>query len=138
MNFRINIFRPMPRAVGQRHSTTTRRSAVLVAVSVAVLGAGTCGGHLPAPTAADASRAQSTWRDTTVAKLERGRHLYAERCSACHALYEPVRFPAERWPSLVSRMSVRARLQSADGEAVTRYLVVMARGQKETQTNNVE
>jgi hypothetical protein len=116
----------------------TRRSAVLVALGAAFLEAGACGGHLPAPTATDASREQSAWKDTTLAKLERGRHLYAERCSACHALYEPARFSADRWPSLVSRMSSRARLQSADGDAVTRYLVAMARGQKEMQTNNAE
>jgi mono/diheme cytochrome c family protein len=114
-------------------------AAVLAA---GVLGACACGGRLPAPTAADAARAQSTWKDTTVAELELGRHLYAERCSACHALYEPVRFSAARWPSLVSRMSARARLVSADGEAVTRYLVVMARAQSgaggEARRNDVE
>lgn len=85
-----------------------------------------CGGRLPAPTTADATRAQRTWKDTTVAELELGRHIYAERCSACHTLFAPVRFPAQRWPSLVSRMSERARLLSADGQAVTRYLMVMA------------
>ena len=108
-------------------------------MAVFAVGAVACGGRLPAPTAADAARACDTWRGTTLADLELGRHLYAERCSACHALYEPGRFPALRWPALVSRMSARARLPAADGEAVTRYLVVMARAHDEKgPTSHVE
>ena len=125
MIFRINILPAMAEAPGKARARRASTRGALIALAASAVLAG-CGGRLPAPTTADATRAQETWKDATVAELEHGRHLYVERCSACHALYEPVRFPASRWPSLVDRMSARARLVSTDGQAVTRYLVVMA------------
>jgi Dihaem cytochrome c len=120
--FRLNMFASMARP------QTALRASLAIALASAAL-AGGCGAGLPAATDADAARARRTWSDVSVSELELGRHLYATRCSVCHALYQPIRFPAARWRSLVSAMSERARLWPADGEAVTRYLMVKAEGQ---------
>ncbi len=37
--------------------------------------------------------------------LAHGRELYVERCSGCHKLVRPARYPAERWPELVADMA---------------------------------
>jgi mono/diheme cytochrome c family protein len=123
--FRLNILASM---LGQPTALRALKRTALAGLFLGLGLGGGCGGRLPAPTAADATRARQTWSDVTVTELELGRHVYATRCSACHALYEPARFPASRWPSLVRAMSDRARLWASDGEAVTRYLVIMADG----------
>jgi len=80
----------------------------------------------PEPTNADVAAVRARWPDTDRALLSRGRTLYLDRCSACHALYAPADRSADAWPDLVARMSARAALAPDAREAVTRYLVAAA------------
>jgi cytochrome c1 len=93
------------------------------ALAAALLGAG-CAGQLPPPTAADALRASAQWPGTSVDELARGRKLYIEHCSGCHALYRPTDRPAEVWPKVVREMTVRSKLTDDKASEITRYLVV--------------
>jgi mono/diheme cytochrome c family protein len=83
-----------------------------------------CAGQLPPPTAADALRAEGQFPGTTVEDLARGRQLYVEHCSGCHALVRPQEKPPEAWPKLVNEMTKRSRLSPDKARDVTRYLVI--------------
>jgi hypothetical protein len=83
-----------------------------------------CAGQLPPPTEADALRAATQFPGTTVGDLSRGRKLYVERCSACHALVRPEQKSPQEWPKLVQEMDERAKLGAQVSAEITRYLVV--------------
>jgi hypothetical protein len=100
-----------------------RRLVTLLPLAVALAG---CAGQLPLPVAADAARASVRWPGTTVANLQRGRELYVNRCSGCHALYRPQTFPADKWRGIVVEMTDRSKLAPDDAETVIRYLTAAA------------
>jgi cytochrome c5 len=81
---------------------------------------------LPAVTPADADRAQQRWPEMTAAQLDRGRTLYAARCSNCHQPVQPSDVPAPEWPGHVDEMRERAHLDDGEATLVKRYLITMA------------
>jgi hypothetical protein len=83
-----------------------------------------CAGQLPPPSEADALRASARYPGTTVADLARGRKMYVERCSGCHALVRPDRKGPDEWPKLVAEMTDRAKLNEDVAQEILRYLVV--------------
>jgi mono/diheme cytochrome c family protein len=85
-----------------------------------------CAGQLPPPTEADAIRGSARYPGTTVSDLARGRQLYIEHCSGCHALVRPAAKKPDDWPKLVSEMTVRAKLSDSTAQEILRYLVVAA------------
>jgi mono/diheme cytochrome c family protein len=64
-----------------------------------------------------------------VAVLERGRTIYATRCTECHVARPVTRFSAGEWPAQVARMAPRAKLSSEDRFAVESYLVAASSSQ---------
>jgi hypothetical protein len=86
--------------------------------------AGACAGQLPPPSEADALRASARYPGTTVADLARGRTLYVEHCSGCHALVRPAIKQPDDWPKLVAEMTDRAKLDERTAQEILRYLVV--------------
>jgi mono/diheme cytochrome c family protein len=101
-------------------------SRCFVPAMVAALAAVGCAGQLRAPTPVEATIASSHWPGTTVADLERGRGLYLERCSSCHAVYRPEAYPAEKWQGFVEEMVDRAKLAPPQARDVIRYLAAAA------------
>jgi mono/diheme cytochrome c family protein len=101
-----------------------RRAALVIVLGAALLG---CAPGLPQPEPADARAAQTAFPGTTEADLERGRTAYVRRCAACHRLHRPGELPAARWPTMVDKMTARAKLSRTDAADITRYLVVMSR-----------
>jgi mono/diheme cytochrome c family protein len=93
----------------------------LAAVSLLLLAG--CAGQLPPPTDADALRASARYPGTTVADLARGRQMYVEHCSGCHALVRPDRKGPDEWPKLVAEMTDRAKLSDDIAQEILRYLV---------------
>jgi cytochrome c5 len=81
---------------------------------------------LPRATPADAERAQRRWPEATTADLDRGRSLYAARCSNCHQPVAPGSVAPVDWPTHVSEMKERASLNDAEATLVIRYLITMA------------
>lgn len=86
-----------------------------------------CASTLPRPTDDQAVVAARRWPGTTRADLERGREVYVDRCSGCHALFQPQRFPASKWQRMVGEMSKRAKLEGRDRDVILRYLVSFAK-----------
>jgi hypothetical protein len=83
-----------------------------------------CAGQLPPPTEADALRASSRYPGITVQDLSRGRRMYVEHCSGCHALVRPQIKGPDEWPKLVAEMTERAKLNESTAQEILRYLVV--------------
>jgi cytochrome c5 len=106
---------------------STRRLAALLASAAALAG---CAAALPHATLQDAVSASARWPGTGVRDLERGRMLYARRCSGCHTLYLPRSHAAEDWPTWVEAMTERSRLTRDEAEDVTRLLVTLAGGDR--------
>ena len=57
--------------------------------------------------------------------LEAGRRVFLNRCIACHALPEIARYDSTRIPRIVGWMSHRARLSSAEQDALVKYLLAV-------------
>lgn len=68
------------------------------------------------PTVAD------TTANATLEELQQGRALYIDHCAACHSLYSPDDFSVSQWPQVLSSMSPRAGLSSANTLLVKKYL----------------
>jgi hypothetical protein len=98
----------------------------LLALSSLLLATGGCASRLPPPTEADALRASVRWPGTTVATLARGRSLYIDHCSSCHALHRPTELPPSAWPRIVQEMEQRSKLDADTAATLIRYLVVAA------------
>ena len=103
-----------------------RRPVLLVPLAVAALVVA-CAGTLPRPTENNVEKVATRWPGTTRADLERGRDLYMNRCSSCHALIPPGRYPESKWHDMLGEMAPRAKLGSEDRDVVYRYLVSFAR-----------
>jgi cytochrome c5 len=86
---------------------------------------------MPAASAADLASARQRaperfGGDLTLADLETGRELYAERCSSCHQLQLPSAHSAAQWDDFVAQMGPRAALSTAEERAVLLYLQALA------------
>jgi mono/diheme cytochrome c family protein len=98
--------------------------AATALLTAAAVGAGCAA--IPHATPEDAARAAALWSDATQASLEAGRSRYVARCSSCHSLRRPARYPAVRWERYLDKMGDRAKLTPDDHAAILRYLVTMA------------
>lgn len=56
------------------------------------------------------------------AQLDFGRHVYATRCSKCHALPVPSHYDAVAWRNLMNDMAPQAGLKPAERAAVDAYV----------------
>lgn len=61
--------------------------------------------------------------EATLAELERGRHLYARRCSSCHNLYHPDRFTDADWRRSIDSMQTRAGIQTDEKSLILKYIL---------------
>lgn len=82
--------------------------------------------RMPPVTAADATRASSTWPEITLAELDRGRDLYIARCSTCHLPVEPTKIAPAAWPGHIAEMKDRAHLTGDEAQRIERYVVTIA------------
>ena len=64
----------------------------------------------------------ATSRDVDLATLQRGRRLYAQRCSECHVLPPVWRYSADEWPRIVDSMAHRAALKPPEADAILAYI----------------
>lgn len=109
------------------NNATDIRHAFGLGAAALLLGLlGACASAVPAPTEAQATRAQSRYPGVTVDGLTKGRALFVARCSTCHSLPVPASRPAAAWPSEVSRMAAHARLDEAERALVEAYVVSVA------------
>jgi mono/diheme cytochrome c family protein len=93
-----------------------------ITLTLAAIAAIGCAAALPQPTALDAERIADRYPHATVADLERGRSLYSKRCSSCHELFEPARYPGSRWQKELVQMRDRAGLKGDEERLILQYL----------------
>jgi len=59
-------------------------------------------------------------------ETEGGRELYAGKCHGCHRLYAPSRVAPEKWPALMEKMAVKAKLTPDEESRILAYLLAAA------------
>ncbi len=60
-----------------------------------------------------------------LATLREGRSLFVSRCIECHTLPMASRFTESDWPCIVHEMGERAKLKSAESDAVLAYIIAV-------------
>ena len=58
---------------------------------------------------------------------DRARELYANKCTACHRLHRPSEYSKEKWPAILDRMAVKAKLAPEEDDELRQYLLSRAR-----------
>ncbi len=91
-----------------------------------VLLVASCAGQVPHATPQQTERAALQWPGVTLVSLEQGRMLYIQKCSGCHNLRTPAKYSSQRWPTLMEKMSKRAKLTEDQKQAILRYVVSVA------------
>jgi len=61
-------------------------------------------------------------------ETEEGRTLYAGKCHGCHRLYAPTRVTPEKWPALMDKMAVKAKLSPDEERRILEYVLAAAPG----------
>ena len=56
-------------------------------------------------------------------ETEGGRALYAGKCHGCHRLYAPARVTPEKWPALMEKMAVKAKLSAEEESRILAYVL---------------
>ncbi|MFT4061233.1 MAG: cytochrome c [Edaphocola sp.] len=74
-----------------------------------------------ATTAVQTKAAAST--KFSAAQLEQGHALYSSNCVRCHKYKEPSDFTASEWTEILKSMIPKARLNEADAQLVTAYVM---------------
>ena len=52
----------------------------------------------------------------------RARELYANKCTSCHRLHRPSEYTRQRWPTILERMAVKAKLTPEEARHLRDYL----------------
>ena len=86
--------------------------ALGIAAAAALLAALACASSAPPPEGSP--------------ETETGRTLYGAKCHGCHRLYPPNRVAPEKWPALMEKMAVKAKLTPEEQQAILAYLLSAA------------
>jgi len=90
-------------------------------VILALICAG-CSPNVFKPTIADVDSGKIHYTDLTLAQLDQGFNLYANKCGACHTLYKPKNISKERWAQVLPDMKTEAKLSDSEYDLICRYL----------------
>jgi mono/diheme cytochrome c family protein len=82
-----------------------------------------CSASLLLPTISDVTVAKKYWSDADSLSLRQGYYLYVNKCGACHTLYNPAKFPEEKWKKEVPLMMPRAKINEQQVELILRYIL---------------
>lgn len=100
----------------------------ILAVAAAALALAGCmpkTGAAPGPLAESTMEiAKARYADATADDLEKGRQLFLKDCNQCHGYPDLVAFPEAKWPAAAKRMAGKAGMKDADGELLTRFVMV--------------
>ena len=88
-------------------SRTTKRRAAAGCLAAGLFTLGACATTLPP--APDPS-------------LEPGRALYAAKCQGCHRLRPPSKIDPVKWPSILEKMAVKAKLSPEQKAQIDAYV----------------
>lgn len=63
------------------------------------------------------------------ASLERGRRVYLENCTRCHAPEAIREYTAGRWPGIIADMAERSHLSASQNHDVLAYVLAASQAQ---------
>jgi len=93
-------------------SARTRNAAVLFAmvtiVTCAISGCATTLDPAPEPS------------------LEQGRSLYAGKCQGCHRIRPPSKINPQKWPTILDKMAIKAKLTPDEKSQIDAYVSSVA------------
>ncbi len=84
-----------------------------------------CATPLLVPQDLDVARNLALGRPAELSKLQEGHKLYINKCGTCHYLYRPHQFTLEKWEKLMPDMKVEAKLNDAENQLITDYILAM-------------
>ncbi len=59
----------------------------------------------------------------SLAELQKGRNLYITNCASCHQLYEPNKYNATEWVTIVDEMQPKAKITDEQKKLIYDYLI---------------
>ena len=71
----------------------------------------------------DMKKLETEYPETNLSKLEDGRKIFVQHCSACHYLPLPYHHERSHWPKILEFMGKKAKLTDNEREMVLNYLV---------------
>ena len=96
-----------------------RNICLFVSVSLFV----SCTAGLLAPTKTDESIAKQKWSDANMDQLQKGYHLYVNKCAGCHYLHDPKEYSEQKWKTEIPEMGKRAYLSDLETDLVLRFIL---------------
>jgi hypothetical protein len=75
------------------------------------------------PGAAEVAAIQAQFAGTTQAELLEGYKLYTGTCTNCHQPKNIYNRPENRWPGIISDMSMRSHLTAQQSDAILKYVL---------------
>lgn len=67
--------------------------------------------------------AKKMFPEITLVDLTKGHELYTTKCAKCHDAKNPVKFSAEEWPKILSKMAPKAKLTEEEKAWVNQYFL---------------
>lgn len=94
----------------------------------------------PANTAAPTTSAASEIKPAEMARinqplLDKGRKVFENRCSRCHALKQPGSYEQQKWVQILERMAPKAQLDETQKAAVLAYVQHYAKDAPKDKSN---
>jgi cytochrome c5 len=87
------------------------------------------------PAQTDVSIAQAHWAGTTLADLNKGYSLFADKCTQCHGMKNPKDFSTDDWTNdYMPDMGKRAHLSQDDYNLILHY--ILAKREELTSVKN--
>jgi hypothetical protein len=96
--------------------------------AVAFIALASCGypksGPAPGPLQPQATTtAEQRWPGTTTEQLEQGRTIFIAKCNACHDYPDLHAVAEDRWPDVLKKMSVKAKLSPEESTMVLHFIL---------------
>ncbi|MFA6540093.1 MAG: hypothetical protein WCT99_00680 [Bacteroidota bacterium] len=83
-----------------------------------------CTSLIPLPEKTDMTIVNERWSNSSIDELFSGRNIYITKCSGCHGIKPPASYTANEWDTILVGMIPKAKLTSAEGDLVKKYLYV--------------
>jgi hypothetical protein len=83
-----------------------------------------CAGSAPVPGQNQLQYAEAHGYATTLPQLEQGRDIFLQKCDGCHFMPRVKRHAPEKWPAIMDKMRLNAKLSATQDTLVRTYLMV--------------
>lgn len=61
-------------------------------------------------------------KNVNMEELQKGRAMYIEKCSSCHALYLPEKYSKKVWEKNVNEMAPKAKITDEEKQLILSYV----------------